>query len=51
MITKAYKENPILILKTEDYNKKINNFICSNNFALLDIYSANSYEKSCKEDC
>jgi hypothetical protein len=45
-MTKAYKRNSILKLNTVDHNKKINNCVISNNFALLDIYATNSCQKT-----
>jgi len=46
MMTKADKGNSIVILNTDDHNKKINNCVISNNFALLDIYATNSCQKT-----
>lgn len=46
MMVKAYKGNSIVILNTDDHNKKINNCVISNNFALLDIYATNSCQKT-----
>jgi hypothetical protein len=37
--------NSIAILKTKDYDTKINNSISSNNFALLNMYPTNSYQE------
>lgn len=45
-MTKAYKGNSIVVLNTDDHNKKINNCVISNNFALLDIYATNSCQKT-----
>lgn len=44
-MTKAYKGSSIVILNTDDHDKKINNCISSNDFALLGIYPTNSCHK------
>ena len=35
MITKADKDNTIIVIYSNDYNKKVNNFIAENNFNLI----------------
>jgi hypothetical protein len=35
MITNAVKDNTIIIVYSNDYNKKVNKFIADNNFLLI----------------
>jgi hypothetical protein len=46
MMKKADKGNSTVIINTDDHNKKINNCVISNSFALLDIFATSSCQKT-----